>query len=114
MIEIETLEDVEKIATSAFCHGRSVIILFYEEHCTPLKLVQEKLFEWSMRSNGVIWLLVNASNSPDIVSAFQIDVLPTFSFIVRGILSFYQVEGNRLDVVRDVFLALSNIDLSKE
>ena len=67
-----------------------------------------------MRSTGVIWLLVNASNSPDIVSAFQIDVLPTFSFIVRGILSFYQVEGNRLDVVRDVFLALTNIDLAKE
>jgi hypothetical protein len=102
MIEIESLEDLERVTTSAFCHGKHVVILFYEDRCTPLKLVQDKLFEWSMKTNGLIWILVNARTSTDIARAFQVEVVPTFSFVAKGVLSFYQVEGSRLDVVKDV------------
>ncbi|KAK6733419.1 hypothetical protein RB195_017262 [Necator americanus] len=76
-----------------------VIIDFYATWCGPCKIMGPKFAKLSNEYTSVVFVKVDVDESEDIVSRFDIKVMPTFVFMRKGA-QIDLVEGSVEDDLR--------------
>ncbi|RCN26990.1 thioredoxin, partial [Ancylostoma caninum] len=61
-----------------------VVIDFYATWCGPCKIMGPKFLKLSNEFTSVVFVKVDVDESEDIVSRFDIKVMPTFIFMRKG------------------------------
>ncbi|EPB79045.1 putative thioredoxin [Ancylostoma ceylanicum] len=76
-----------------------VVIDFYATWCGPCKIMGPKFIKLSNEFTSVVFVKVDVDESEDIVSRFDIKVMPTFIFMRKGA-QIDMVEGSVEDDLR--------------
>ncbi|WKX93117.1 hypothetical protein Q1695_010838 [Nippostrongylus brasiliensis] len=76
-----------------------IVIDFYATWCGPCKIMGPKFVKMSSEFTSVVFIKIDVDESEDIVSRFDIKVMPTFIFMRNGA-QIDIVEGSLEDSLR--------------
>ncbi|CAJ0958484.1 unnamed protein product, partial [Mesorhabditis belari] len=97
VLEPEDSEEFDRILEE---NASSLVVIdFFATWCGPCKIMGPKFNKMSNEFTDVIFVKVDVDENEDIVSRFQINVMPTFIFM-KGGEQIDSVEGSMEDQLR--------------
>jgi thioredoxin 1 len=85
----------------------NVVLDFYADWCGPCKRIAPMFVEMSARYPDIVFLKVNVDESEDLSSAFQINALPTFVFVKKGVIE-KRIEGVAIQEMLETLETISH------